>query len=227
MLLYSDNPCLLSAKCKVQFQFKSAKTLSVVVIIPAIFLLVYMERSFCSSNCSRRREWAVQGEQTNPFGSIWKPLPPITWFSICHPFIARKQKHTMKKMKRHWNVEQNYNPQKKHSSAVCPCWALTHHLSYISIHTWKPQKQQLDLAELQSILLPHNECMLYIEMVNIFDGRQQLFFSSLCVCGAANMIVLTKGAPGLIFEADHRQSKSVSANTGHWSWGLFIVFLLV
>lgn len=90
-------------KVLLQFQLKSAKTLSIVFIIAAILQLVQMGRSFSRANYSRRREWAEEGEQLNPFGFINKPLPPVTWFlfvSVIFSLCAKsKQGHTRPKSK--------------------------------------------------------------------------------------------------------------------------------
>ena len=55
-----------------------------------------MEGSFSGANYSRRREWAGEGEQMNPFGSISAPLSPLTWLSIrlCHHFAERSRQQT-------------------------------------------------------------------------------------------------------------------------------------
>lgn len=109
-----------------QFQLKSAKTLSIVFIIAAIFQLVQMGRSFSRANYSGRREWAEEGEQMNPFGFISKALPPVTWFlfvSVIFSLCANsKQGHTRPKSK--WSSSfgwqerhRNLSPRKTHSSA--------------------------------------------------------------------------------------------------------------
>lgn len=190
-------------------------------IIPAIFLLVDMERSFCSGNCSGRREWAVQGEQTNPFGSIWKPLPPITWFSICHPFIARKQKHTMKKKEKAPKCGTKLRPKEKTSISCLSMLSTDTPFMYISIHTWKPQKQQLDLAELH-FWEEYSSSTQWMYAV-YWKGKYLWWkaaniFSSLCLCGAANMIVLTKGV--LVFDCQN-QSRPILVT----DLGVYLLFI--